>query len=217
MSSSEPVRRGIPTKLDGVQFRSRLEAKWAELFNMLGFKWVYEPFDLDGYIPDFGLRLHREVIVEVKPDMSFFGLHSHRDKIEKSGWNGDALIVGSFVEKEIYAPGWHNAGQEFIGLIGRRIAKKGRWDWNRALVNKCDMHIIADIDGVKHGSWGEEDEQHWGICSEDNVFFDDTNTSGHECLVCGRRQDSPFFAWNWNHGVKGMFAEAGNAVQWRRE
>jgi hypothetical protein len=43
----------IPTIYNGVQFRSRLEAKWAAFFDLLGWHWHYEPLDLDGWIPDF--------------------------------------------------------------------------------------------------------------------------------------------------------------------
>ena len=57
----------IPTLYKDVQFRSRLEAKWAAFFDLLGWPWDYEPFDLNGYIPDFILHLHEPVLVEVKP------------------------------------------------------------------------------------------------------------------------------------------------------
>ena len=43
----------IPTVYKGVQMRSRLEARWAAVFDALGAKWEYEPFDLNGWIPDF--------------------------------------------------------------------------------------------------------------------------------------------------------------------
>ncbi len=34
-------------------FRSRLQARWAAFFDRAGWPWLYEPIDLDGYIPDF--------------------------------------------------------------------------------------------------------------------------------------------------------------------
>lgn len=46
----------IPTAYGGVNFRSRLEARWAAMFDLLGWRWEYEPLDLDGYIPDFLVR-----------------------------------------------------------------------------------------------------------------------------------------------------------------
>jgi hypothetical protein len=50
----------IPTTYKGVQFRSRLEARWAVFFDFVGIKWQYEPRVLDVswdsvYIPDFWL------------------------------------------------------------------------------------------------------------------------------------------------------------------
>ena len=58
----------IPTTYDGVRFRSRLEARWAYFFNAFGIKWQYEPYELDGWIPDFVFKgQHEEILVEVKP------------------------------------------------------------------------------------------------------------------------------------------------------
>lgn len=58
---------GIPTMYAGTRFRSRLEARWACFFDLLGWRWEYEPFDLDGYIPDFLILGKLELQVEVKP------------------------------------------------------------------------------------------------------------------------------------------------------
>lgn len=57
----------IPTLYNGVQFRSRLEARWASFFDACGWPWQYEPLDLNGWIPDFLLGDHKPVLVEVKP------------------------------------------------------------------------------------------------------------------------------------------------------
>jgi hypothetical protein len=57
---------GIPTVYRGRQYRSRLEARWAAFFDLLGWSYEYEPFDLQGWIPDFLLTRAR-VLVEVKP------------------------------------------------------------------------------------------------------------------------------------------------------
>lgn len=68
--------KAIPTEYGGIRFRSRLEARWAAMFDKLGWKWHYEPLDFDGYIPDFLLQFARdeewggipkEIFVEVKP------------------------------------------------------------------------------------------------------------------------------------------------------
>ena len=75
-----------PTKYNGVQFRSRLEARWAAFFDLAGWEWEYEPIDLVGWSPDFKLTipcLHSEcngqhvLLVEVKPyfHLSYFNWH----------------------------------------------------------------------------------------------------------------------------------------------
>lgn len=57
-------------------FRSRLEARWAAFFDLAGWKWEYEPIDLNGWTPDFRITFpcsHSEcsgnhtLLVEVKP------------------------------------------------------------------------------------------------------------------------------------------------------
>jgi hypothetical protein len=58
---SGPELRAIPTKYQGVEFRSRLEAKWACFFDELGLRWESEPESYplpggSGYMPDFLLR-----------------------------------------------------------------------------------------------------------------------------------------------------------------
>lgn len=59
---------------DGVQFRSRLEARWAVFFDQLNILWQYEPFVIEGngkeYKPDFvvfNLLFKETVLVEIKP------------------------------------------------------------------------------------------------------------------------------------------------------
>ena len=78
-------RNGIPTDYDGIRFRSRLEARWAAFFNAIGWKWTYEPFDCDGWIPDF--LLHTKplpTLVEIKPDVAIEQLHRHVAKLERA-------------------------------------------------------------------------------------------------------------------------------------
>ena len=59
--------KAIPTTYNHVQFRSRLEARWAAFFDLCGWEWDYEPFDLDGWAPDFMLKGKTMALVEVKP------------------------------------------------------------------------------------------------------------------------------------------------------
>lgn len=83
-----------PTVYGGRQFRSRLEAKWAAFFDQSGWAFEYEPFDLDGWSPDFMLGDH--TLVEVKPISA-----PDQDTINKmtaaavrAKWPGELLLVG---------------------------------------------------------------------------------------------------------------------------
>ena len=58
----------IPTEYEGTMYRSRLEARWAAMFDLLCWRVEYEPFDLHGWIPDFVIvGKPQEVYVEIKP------------------------------------------------------------------------------------------------------------------------------------------------------
>lgn len=61
----EYTKKAKDTMYGGCLFRSRLEATWAAFFDICGIKWVYEPFDLPGWSPDF--LIQDKALVEVKP------------------------------------------------------------------------------------------------------------------------------------------------------
>jgi len=119
----------------GVWMRSRTEARWAAMFERLGWKWSYEPFDLMGYVPDFMLDLGAtRLLCEVKATDEDFALAE--SKIETSGWEHPALIVGHDVDR-------HTCG---------RIRS---WDgvdfsWGQARFFwciSCQQHSVLDDDG----------------------------------------------------------------------
>lgn len=86
----------IPTLYKGIQFRSRLEARWAAYFDLWSMDWKYEPIDLPGYIPDFicSAGPFREDLFEVKPASSPADCLDAAAKIDASGWRGAAVVVG---------------------------------------------------------------------------------------------------------------------------
>ncbi|MEU5979408.1 hypothetical protein [Streptomyces sp. NPDC047315] len=60
MTDPEPHLEAVPTPYDGVTFRSRLEAEWAQTLNLNKIAWEYEPETITlpsgaTYIPDFWL------------------------------------------------------------------------------------------------------------------------------------------------------------------
>ena len=64
--------QAIETRYSGILFRSRLEARWALYFDLLGIEWLYEMegFKLESgeiYLPDFYLPPPLDIFCEVKP------------------------------------------------------------------------------------------------------------------------------------------------------
>lgn len=58
----------IPTVYRGRRYRSRLEARWAAFFDLVGWRHEYEPFDLGLWSPDFLIHgAQCGLLVEVKP------------------------------------------------------------------------------------------------------------------------------------------------------
>ena len=83
----------IPTQYNGINFRSRLEARWAAMFDLLEWEWTYEPLDFDGWIPDFAIHGASVIYVEVKPVGEF--PEEVARKIDQSGCTQEVLIVGA--------------------------------------------------------------------------------------------------------------------------
>lgn len=96
----ENTPHGIPTWYDGTLYRSRGEARWAVYFDSIGWEWVYEPVDGDGYIPDFLIKGKSPFFIEVK---SATQEAKYREPIPKIAagvgqrWGHDILVVGADV------------------------------------------------------------------------------------------------------------------------
>jgi len=132
--------KGIPTiGVRGIQFRSRIEAQWAYIFEKLEWNWEYEPVDLEGYIPDFIIKFDDdEILIEIKGDTNIWKdeiYKPHKDKIIKSGWKGIFGILGS-TYKESNAEYWINIGKVFHfidteihedDLVVRKNYKTHKW------------------------------------------------------------------------------------------
>lgn len=92
----------IPTRYNGILFRSKLEANWAEFFHRHKIVYAYEPegLNLDGllYLPDFYLPELR-TIVEVKGIMDttdrdkITRLKAHCDPEEEWIWEAPQLMM----------------------------------------------------------------------------------------------------------------------------
>ena len=87
--------KAIETTYAGVDFRSRLEARWAAFFDRIGWTWTYEPFDGDYYIPDFLIDGDRPMLVEVRPAVTRSEYEQQIETIKVPEWKGDVLILGA--------------------------------------------------------------------------------------------------------------------------
>jgi len=180
----------IPTFYGGVQFRSRLEARYACFFDLLGWVWDYEPIDLNGYIPDFILRFERPLLVEVKS-----ALHPEQHRPPNLTFRSCPGLVGTWIVGAT------------IGLgpdadTGTLFASGG-WGWRPAqleFVSAAETH--PDRCTNKGDHWSPHSvEGRWG------------------CLVhedCGTK----IYGSLWRHpdkqtDLKRMWLEAGNRVQWK--
>lgn len=88
---------GIPTTYRGRIYRSRLEARWACMFDLLGWKYEYEPYDMKGWIPDFVIFARDEILVEVKPALSLkeFNIDKLINAIRDTDkWGKEILLLG---------------------------------------------------------------------------------------------------------------------------
>lgn len=95
MVNPMPTVASIPTNYSNVNFRSRLEARWACFFDLLEWHWDYEPIDLNGWIPDFYVKFpcghsecpgYHHFYAEVKP---YFSLKEFDQNPECSNFYGE--------------------------------------------------------------------------------------------------------------------------------
>jgi hypothetical protein len=128
--------KGIPTiGVRGIQFRSRIEAQWAYIFENLEWNWEYEPLDLDGYIPDFIINFYdSEILIEIKGDTNIWeNYEEHKNKIIKSGWKKPFAILGSRYKISEY---WDDNNCPNIGKVSYIPQEDGKWITDDLIIRK---------------------------------------------------------------------------------
>lgn len=190
MSNNE----GIPTiGVKGIQFRSRIEAQWAYIFEKLGWDWEYEPIDLQGYIPDFIIKFDgdNEILIEIKGDTNIWKeevYKEHKEKIIKSGWKGIFGILGSTYKISEY---WGDNNCPIIGIVCYQYDSK--WIDDDLIIRK------------------EGDRRHKCLNLKDGWFF------GGDLLlydICGGYWKNTI---ETKTDFEKIWVEAKNNVQWKGE
>lgn len=89
--------KAIRTDINGLSYRSRLEAKYGEFFRLLGWPARYEPFDLPGWSPDFLIesKLYPDhpILIEVKPFITDRVIQEQRQRV-RNAKNFFVILVG---------------------------------------------------------------------------------------------------------------------------
>ncbi|MBD2425967.1 hypothetical protein [Phormidium sp. FACHB-1136] len=185
----------VPTLYQGRQYRSRLEARWAAMFDLLQWRVEYEPIDFEGWIPDFVISEAKEVFVEVKPVSTFPAQAA--EKIRKSGCCQEVLIVGYSVPIEDQYLGWlRHAGEE-----------EDTWEWGEAALGVWKGTESASRRGrINIGN----QENLIGFCHATGSFHDRI-TGFYDGGSYGSGHDTDVLAT-----IRSYWQEAGNLVQWRR-
>lgn len=179
----------------GLRFRSRLEAIWATFFDLLKWDWEYEPFDLKGYIPDFILTFDdkdkTQVLVEVKGELNYDNLKNHYEKIQKSGWEGDAIIVGAkLFEKHM--------------MYGVNVMSIGVLCYNHKIDEKFDIGPGPYFD---HAYLRYE-------CNTWNIDYDIHD--GHWIMTIGKYPYDKYPEYKIEK-IQKLWVEAKNNCQWKKD
>jgi hypothetical protein len=201
--------QAIPTRYNGRQFRSRLEARWAAFFDLMKWNWDYEPIDLNGWIPDFVVGdFATGAYVEVKPidfDAAVIvprGERFHRrsrTELEMSV-SGTELIHARRQVPET-SRGFLVVGLRpfFEDIDGRLMFPKlgPVWEprWNRLLLPSISLHEERGVYDLIVGSDGDYPGLMTGL--------DFNSVNGVIDQFCGQGEILP----SWH--------EAGNIVQWK--
>lgn len=180
---------GIPTLYKGIRFRSRLEAKWANFFDRLGWQWEYEPFDCHGWIPDFILLGKTSVLVEVKPIVNYD--LATEAKIDRANKKHQVLLVGSMPIWRLGERGNPNQPKYpgiFLGWL-RDLDRELR-PWSEAVIRKWGSSFgFCQYTGTTYDRMSGED---------DGDFIDFKSSSSHKIL-------------------QALWAKAQNETQWNKK
>lgn len=195
----------IPTLYNGVQFRSRLEARWAAFFDLLGWRWTYEPVDLAGYIPDFFIELGApplyfaesgiysdKFLVEVKPDAETV-LDEAVAKAFEAGWTGPVVVLGSHPR----IPPKDESYTHIKGLMAGDLAWiETEHGWGRLM---CPIFL--------------------GVCVHCGGFALSIQPGGDgdltHCLFCDTKQSPQNSFFLLPQVIERLWAMASNLTQWK--
>lgn len=145
MTESGATLRARPTIYNGIQMRSRLEARVASALDDFGLQWAYEPIAFASgkrrqYLPDFaidGVLDHgRRLYLEVKPTPE--ACEGLCDRME--------VILRSFPSAGL---GYTHAASFELGYMVKRRHIDGTWDYGAITRCPCGTSSVGSVVSVK--------------------------------------------------------------------
>lgn len=195
--------KAIPIKIDGIQFRSKLEGRWYLFMKKLGWNIIYEPEieGLNNWIPDFLIiGKDRKTLVDVKPidTKEDWEKHPDRIRIEESGIKNltqyELLILGTNLQLD---------GHNHMGILyvrePRYNEEKKKYEGFEEL-NASSDPTFSKVDG-KYGFMDHQGNWHCRITGEGGKTYIFRDSYGP-----GKYSDYQFIDHMWN--------EAGTQLQW---
>ena len=194
--------KAIPIKIDGIQFRSKLEGRWYLFMKKLGWNIIYEPDikGLNNWIPDFLIiGKDRKILVDVKPidTEDDWEKHPDRIRIEESGIKNlpqyELLILGTNLQLD---------GKNHMGVFYVReqyCDSEKKTEFIGELSDSSDP-VFSKVDG----GYGFMDHQ-----------------GGWHCRITGEGGKTYIFRDSYGPGTSSdyqeidtMWNEAGTQLQW---
>lgn len=186
------AQAGIPTSYRQARFRSRLEARWASFFDLIGWKWTYEPLDADVYIPDFLIHGPRPFFVEVGPCIlpDDFVQKATKPAAAIAELRHDVLIVGVNALADIPP-----------GVDGPTAGWLGEAYWQ-----------VPDDGGGDYFDW---DAGIWHVCRPCGVYAVHHATNSYMSRPCGHYDGDHHLGPADPYAIDRLWNHAGTVTQWK--
>jgi hypothetical protein len=204
----------IPTKYAGIDYRSRLEARWAAFFDRIGWQYTYEPFDGAGYIPDFLIHGESPLLVEVKPVVTAAEFEAATAKVVRGlagVWQHDVLIVGADPLPQLdycarfFPGGWLG---EFGHSCGTVVDDGKHWTWLDSGKDACWCGKPL------REPWWAFGSALWFTCTACNAVGVHHMMQCWNGRPCGHRDGGGYLGLIDKEWIRAAWADASNAVRW---
>jgi hypothetical protein len=216
------MNHAIPAVYRGIEYRSRLEARWAAFFDETGWKHTYEPFDGTGYIPDFLIHGAPPFLAEIKPAVTEDDYRAPIPKIEtglNGCWDHDILILGAD-PLPILDTSCGSGDHPAAGVLGQRYATVDAMMLG-GVRTEMDSYLQLPPAFQQHATWVTLREPGWNyatacwfrccLCGAVCVYHSEQDWGGRPC---GHYWGDQHLGHIEPFEIEDPWAEACNAVKW---